>query len=135
MITLKPLYDQVIIQQQNNTSLIVLETSNDQPRLGTVVATGQGRITLSGTLAPLAVKVGDEVYYHPAQATELKHEGIAYDIISDAEILCIKSSVTENEDEVLLPTEWEIEMLQDEETKQTELDMTLTAKDVNSEES
>ncbi len=70
-----PLYGNIAIRRIDETKtpggLVLPEASRGAPGLarGTVVAVGAGRITQSGALAPLAVKVGDEVLLNASGAT------------------------------------------------------------------
>ena len=69
-----PLYSHIAIRRidemKSPGGLVLPEAARNGPGLarGTVVAVGAGRITQTGALAPLAVKVGDEVLLNASGA-------------------------------------------------------------------
>ncbi len=91
--TIKPLGDRVMIRPLDESeekvgSLYIPDTAKEKPLQGSVEAVGPGRTENGKTIAP-EVKVGDRVLYGKYSGTEIKHEGIEYLIVKEADILAI----------------------------------------------
>jgi chaperonin GroES len=90
----KPLSDRVVIEaleaEDKTTGGIYLpETAKEKPQMGKVVAAGAGRITDSGDLVKLEVKVGDKVLYGKYSGTDVTIDGKDYLIVRESDILAI----------------------------------------------
>ena len=90
---LKPLFDRVVlknIKQKNmtKTGIIIPETVGDEPILAEVVAVGPGGF-VDGNEIKMYVKVGDKVITSKYSGTEVKCDGVEYNIVRQSDILAI----------------------------------------------
>lgn len=86
---IKPLSDRVLVQrvaQEERTAsgLIIPDAAKEKAQTGAVIAVGPGRRDMTGATLPMAVKVGDKVYFGKYAGTEA---GDDFLIIKEDEIL------------------------------------------------
>jgi len=92
---LKPLADYLIVkpieQEAVTKSGIVLPDTIDKekPERGEVIAVGQGKQLESGALAPMAVKVGQQVMFRKYAPDEIEVEGENYLVIRESDVMLI----------------------------------------------
>ena len=65
------------------------ETSKEKPSEGTVLATGEGKLSDEGKLTPLTVKVGDRIVFGKYAGTEIQVDGEDRIILREDDILGI----------------------------------------------
>ena len=81
MTNIQPIGDKIIVtpiskeQKMTETGIVLPETTNNHPQIGTVVAAGEGRILENGKSMPLAVKAGDKVLFRKLAGTEIDLDG------------------------------------------------------------
>ena len=63
--------------------------SEEKVITGTVVAVGSGRVTMSGAVVPLDVKVGDKVAFNKNMVTEVKVGNESSFLLREDQILCV----------------------------------------------
>ncbi len=90
---IKPLGDRVLIKrleaEEKTASGIVLPTgAKEQPLLAEVMAVGPGGF-VDGKEVKMEVAVGDTVIFSKYAGTEIKHEGVEYQILSQKDILAV----------------------------------------------
>ena len=72
----KPLYDRVLVkvdeQQEKTHNGLYLPGDNKRPTTGVVIACGSGRMVVDGTVKPLAVVVGDKVFFNNYNHIEIE---------------------------------------------------------------
>ena len=90
--TIKPLYDRVLIKRLENEQMsaggiIIPDTAQEKTQYGTVVATGEGKITNDGSVRVLKIKKGDTVIFGKFSGTEVAFGGNEYLILKEEEIL------------------------------------------------
>ena len=91
-LNIKPSADRVVIEaaaaeEKTASGLYIPDTAKEKPQKGTVVAVGPGKYAeQTGSLIPMAYKVGDEVLYGKYAGTEITHEGKEYLIMREADI-------------------------------------------------
>jgi len=93
----RPLYDRVLVKRlQSETKsaggLFIPESAKEKPQQAEVVAVGPGRISKSGELTELTVKVGDTVLFGKYGGDEIKLEGEEHIILRESDILAIIES-------------------------------------------
>jgi len=91
---LKPLSDRVVIEpleaeEKTSGGIYLPDTAKEKPQMGKVVAVGAGKLTDSGELLKLEVKVGNKVLYGKYSGTDVTVEGKDYLIVRESDILAI----------------------------------------------
>lgn len=91
---LRPLGDRIIIElveveEKTAFGIVLPDSAKEKPQTGKVVAVGTGRILDNGTLAPLDVKVGDEIIFSKFSGTDVKYDGVEYLILRENDVLAI----------------------------------------------
>jgi chaperonin GroES len=93
---LQPLGDRLVVkadpaEEKTRSGIVLPDTAKEKPAEGTVIAVGMGRVLDNGTKVPLEVKIGDKVIYSKYGGTEVKIDNEEYIILSEKEILAIRS--------------------------------------------
>ena len=68
MAKIKPLDDRVVVkpnesEQVTAGGIVLPDSAQEKPQLGTITATGPGKLLDSGERGEMSLKVGDEVFY------------------------------------------------------------------------
>ena len=90
----KPLADRVVVEpaaaeEMSSGGIILPDTAQEKPQQGTIVATGPGKVSDSGTQVAMEVKKGDKILYGKYSGTEFSFEGTDYLIMKESDILAI----------------------------------------------
>ena len=93
-LSLKPLSDRVVVEpaaaeEKSSGGIILPDTAQEKPQQGTVVATGPGKVSDTGTLVEMSVKDGDKILYGKYSGTEVNVGGTDYIIMRESDILAI----------------------------------------------
>ena len=93
-LSLKPLSDRVVVEpaaaeEKSSGGIILPDTAQEKPQQGTVVATGPGKVSDTGTLVEMSVKDGDKILYGKYSGTEVNVAGTDYIILRESDILAI----------------------------------------------
>ena len=93
-LSIKPLSDRVVVEpaaaeEKSSGGIILPDTAQEKPQQGTVVATGPGKVSDSGTLVGMSVKDGDKILYGKYSGTEVNVGGTDYIIMRESDILAI----------------------------------------------
>ena len=93
-LNLKPLSDRVVVEpaaaeEKSSGGIILPDTAQEKPQQGTVVATGPGKVSDTGTLVEMSVKDGDKILYGKYSGTEVNVTGTDYIIMRESDILAI----------------------------------------------
>ena len=91
---LKPLSDRVVVrpeeaEEKTASGIILPDTAKEKPQLGKVVAVGKGKVSESGSMIKMDVKVNDKVLYGKYSGTEITFEGDELLIMRESDILAI----------------------------------------------
>ena len=95
---LKPVNDKIVVKESEKnkeektaSGIILPDTVQDGTLIeGKVVAVGEGMYSMSGTLIPVVVDVGDTILYNKnAQKAEHKIDGETYILMSVNEVMSI----------------------------------------------
>jgi len=91
---IRPLGDRVLIQpvdekDQKKGGIIIPDTAKEKPQEGKVVSVGPGKKTDEGKLIPMNVKKGDKVLLPKYGGTEVKIDGVEYQIVREEDILAV----------------------------------------------
>ena len=69
--------------------IILPDTAQEKPQQGLVVAAGAGKVSDSGSLIDMTVKVGDKVLYGKYSGSEVTFDGSDYVIMRESDILAV----------------------------------------------
>ena len=91
-IKIRPLHDRVVIRrmEEERTSaggIVIPDSATEKPQRGEVIAVGNGKVTDSGEVHALDVKVGDQVYFGTYSGTAIKVDGEEVLIMREDDIL------------------------------------------------
>jgi chaperonin GroES len=94
LMKVKPLSDRVVIQpleadEKTSGGIYLPDTAKEKPQMGKVVATGPGKISDTGQLVKIEVKVGDTVLYGKYSGTDITLDNKEYPIVRESDILAI----------------------------------------------
>ncbi|NNL06151.1 MAG: co-chaperone GroES [Gammaproteobacteria bacterium] len=89
---IRPLHDRVVVKrmEEERTSaggIVIPDSAAEKPQKGEIVAVGNGKLTESGELRALDVKVGDQVLFGKYSGTEIKIDGEDVLIMKEEDIL------------------------------------------------
>lgn len=88
----KPLSDRIVVkpepaEEKTASGIILPDTAQEKPQMGTVLATGPGKISDSGDLVKMTLKNGDKVLYGKYSGTEITVSGDDVLIMRESDIL------------------------------------------------
>jgi chaperonin GroES len=91
---LRPLHDRVVVRrtEEERTSaggIIIPDSATEKPSQGEIVAAGKGRITDSGDVRPMDVKIGDKILFGKYAGTEIKVEGEELLVMREDDIVAV----------------------------------------------
>ncbi len=92
--SIRPLHDRVVVRRMEEErttpgGIVIPDSAAEKPSTGEVVAAGNGKITESGDVRPLDVKVGDKVLFGKYSGTEVKVDGEDLLIMREDDILAV----------------------------------------------
>ena len=90
---LKPLADRVIIkmveaEETTKGGIILTGSAKEKPEVAEVLAVGPGGM-VDGKEVTMTVKVGDKVITSKYSGTEVKCDGVEYNIVRQSDILAV----------------------------------------------
>lgn len=93
-IKIRPLHDRVVVKrmEEERTSaggIVIPDSATEKPQVGTILAVGKGKITDSGEVRAMDVKVGDKVYFGNYAGTTVKVDGEELIIMKEDDILAV----------------------------------------------
>lgn len=91
---IRPLHDRVVIKrmEEERTSpggIVIPDSATEKPIKGEVMAVGNGKLTDSGELRALDVKVGDRVLFGKYSGTEIKMGGDELVVMREDDIMAV----------------------------------------------
>ena len=91
---LKPLSDRVVVkpeeaEEKTASGIILPDTAKEKPQLGKVIAVGKGKMSDTGNVMKMDVKVNDKVLYGKYSGTEITFKGDELLIMRESDILAI----------------------------------------------
>ena len=89
--TIKPLADRVVVraiesEETTKTGIILPGSAQEKPQIAEVVAVGPGGM-IDGKEIVMTLKVGDKVITSKYAGTEVKCDGVEYNIVRQSDIL------------------------------------------------
>ena len=90
---IKPLLDRVVLksveaEETTKSGIILSAASKEKPQIAEVVAVGPGGM-VDGNQVVMTLKVGDKVITGKYSGTEVKIDGVEYNIVSQSDVLAI----------------------------------------------
>ncbi len=91
--TLKPLADRVVVklveaEEKTTSGIFLTAAAQEKPQIAEVIAVGPGGL-VDGKEVEMIVKVGDRVITSKYSGTEVKCDGVDYNIVRQSDILAI----------------------------------------------
>ncbi|WP_111657231.1 co-chaperone GroES [Isoalcanivorax indicus] len=91
---IRPLHDRVVVRRAEEETksaggIVLPGSAAEKPARGEVLAVGNGKITESGDVRPLDVKVGDQVIFGQYAGSTVKLDGEELLVMSENEILAV----------------------------------------------
>jgi chaperonin GroES len=91
---IRPLHDRVIVRrmEEETTSaggIIIPDNAAEKPSAGEVIAAGKGKITDSGDVRALDVKVGDKILFGKYAGTEIKVDSEELLVMKEDDIVAV----------------------------------------------
>ena len=92
--SIRPLHDRVIVRrmEEETTSaggIVIPDSATEKPATGEIVAAGNGKITDSGDVRAMDVKVGDVVMFGKYAGTEVKVDGEELIVMREDDIVAV----------------------------------------------
>ena len=90
---IKPLSDRVVVklveaEEKTKTGIILTASAQEKPQIAEVIAVGPGGL-VDGKEVVMVVKKGDKVITSKYAGTEVKLDGVEYNIVRQSDILAI----------------------------------------------
>ena len=91
---IRPLHDRVLVrrteeERKSAGGIIIPDNATEKPNAGEIIAAGNGRITDSGDVRAMDVKVGDQVLFGQYAGTEVKVDGETLLMMKEEDILAV----------------------------------------------
>ena len=91
--TIKPLADRVVVkmveaEEKTKPGIILTASAQEKPQIAEIVAVGPGGV-VDGHEVKMEVKVGQKVITSKYAGTEVKADGVEYNIVRQSDILAI----------------------------------------------
>lgn len=91
--TLKPLADRVVVkmveaEETTKSGIILAGSAKEKPQVAEVIAVGPGGM-VDGKEVAMYVKVGEKVITSKYSGTEVKVDGIEYNVVRQSDILAV----------------------------------------------
>ena len=91
---IRPLHDRVLVrrteeERKSAGGIIIPDNATEKPNRGEIIAAGNGKITDSGDVRSMDVKVGDQVLFGQYAGTEVKVDGEALLMMKEEDILAV----------------------------------------------
>ncbi len=91
---IRPLNDRVVVrrmEEERTTAggIVIPDSATEKPSTGEILAVGNGKITDTGEVRALDVKVGDKIMFGKYSGTEVKVEGEDLLIMREDDIVAV----------------------------------------------
>ena len=89
---IRPLHDRVVVKRTEEerttaSGIVIPDSATEKPSRGTILAAGKGRLSDSGEVVAMEVKVGDQVLFGKFAGTEIKIDGEELLIMREDDII------------------------------------------------
>ena len=91
---IRPLHDRVVVKRMEEEStspggIVIPDSAAEKPIKGEVIAVGNGKVTDSGELRALDLKVGDKVLFGKYSGTEVKVDGDELLVMREDDVMAV----------------------------------------------
>ncbi len=91
---IRPLHDRVVVrrmEEERTTAggIVIPDSATEKPSTGEVLAVGNGKVSETGDVRPMDVKVGDKIMFGKYSGTEVKVEGEELLVMREDDIMAI----------------------------------------------
>jgi len=91
---IRPLHDRIVVRRAEEETksaggIVLPGSAAEKPARGEVLAVGNGKITDSGDVRPLDVKVGDQVIFGQYAGNTVKIDGEELLVMGEGEVLAV----------------------------------------------
>jgi len=91
---IRPLHDRVVVrrmEEERTTAggIVIPDSATEKPSTGEILAAGNGKITDSGDIRALDLKVGDKIMFGKYSGTEVKVDGEDLLIMREDDIMAV----------------------------------------------
>ncbi|PWQ99009.1 co-chaperone GroES [Leucothrix arctica] len=91
---IRPLHDRVVVRRTEEerttaSGIIIPDSATEKPNRGEVIAAGNGKITDSGDVRAMDVKVGDQILFGQYAGTTVKVDGEELLMMKEDDILAV----------------------------------------------
>ena len=91
---IRPLHDRVVVRRTEEerttaSGIIIPDSATEKPNRGEIIAVGNGKITDSGDVRAMDVKVGDKVLFGQYAGTNIKVDGEELLMMKEDDILAV----------------------------------------------
>jgi chaperonin GroES len=91
--TVQPIRDYIVVRKEEaaakSSGGLYIAHADEKNVKGTVVAVGSGRVTMTGTIVPLDVSLGDRVLFSKSSAIEVKDGDETLHVLREDAVICI----------------------------------------------
>jgi len=89
---IRPLHDRVVVKRMEEerttaSGIVIPDSATEKPSRGKILAVGAGKVTDSGEVRAMDVKVGDHVLFGKFAGTEIKIDGEELLIMREDDII------------------------------------------------
>lgn len=91
---LRPLHDRVVIKRTKEETvsaggIVIPDSATEKPSRGEIIAVGNGKVTDSGEVRALDLKVGEMVLFAKFSGTEIKVDGEEVLVMREDDIMAV----------------------------------------------
>ncbi len=91
---IRPLHDRVVVrrmEEERTTAggIVIPDSATEKPSTGEILAVGNGKITDSGEVRALDLKVGDKIMFGKYSGTEVKVDGEDLLIMREDDVMAV----------------------------------------------
>lgn len=91
---IRPLHDRVLVRREEEetktaSGIVLPGSAAEKPSRGEIIAAGKGKITDSGDVRALDVKIGDKVIFGQYAGSTVKIDGEELLMMAESEILAV----------------------------------------------
>ena len=91
---IRPLHDRVVVrrmEEERTTAggIVIPDSATEKPSTGEVLAVGNGKVSETGDVRPMDVKVGDKIMFGKYSGTEVKVDGEELLIMREDDIMAV----------------------------------------------